>query len=220
MLYGSKALTAGKEYLFQAALPSRAQPYADLIIQVARETGVDPFVIFAIGDRESLWGQALDANMTGDHTARASPPWPYPMPPDGMGWGRGIMQVDYPRNTREGSDWRDPLTNIRLGVKLYQEKLAEVQAAPSGNWNLTPTQAAKLGVPVGTYPALAVPADLAPQAALAAYNAGTSNVRMAYSVAMAMGLDPQSAWDALTTGGDYSADAWARMLKAVSEFQA
>ena len=218
MIYGSKALEAGKELLFKAALPGRAQPYSDIIIQVGRESGVDPFVIFALFDRESLWGQMLDKNLTGDHTPRN---WgPYPMPPDGMGWGRGLMQVDYPRATKENHNWRDPLANIRLGVQLYQEKLAEVTAAPSGYWNVSKEVADRLGASPGSYPALAVPASLASMAAMAAYNAGSANVRRAYSVAVAVGLDVQSAIDAMTTGGDYSADTWSRMLRAVGQFQA
>lgn len=222
MIYGSKALEAGKALAFKASLPSRAQAYSDMILQVARETGVDPFVIFAIGDRESLWGQALDANKTGDHTPRASPPWTWPMPPDGLGWGRGVMQVDYPRVVKENHNWRDDLSNIRLGVRLYQEKLAEVTAAPSGYWTVTgdSTFARDFGVAPGSYPALAVPASMASWAAMAAYNAGKDNVRKAYSIAVATGLDPQTLIDATTTGDDYSADTWARMLKAVANFSA
>lgn len=218
MIYGSKALDAGKELLFKFALPERAQQYSDTIIQVAKEYSVDPFIIFAIGDRESNWGTQLDADMTGDHTPRN---WgPYPMPPDGLGWGRGIMQVDYPRAIAENHDWRNVLENVRLGARIYQERVAEVSAPPSGSWTLNAAKAALFDATPGSYPALAVRPDLVSLAAMAAYNAGAANVRMAYSVATAVGSDPTLAFDAVTTGGNYSADVWTRMLAAVGRFDA
>lgn len=216
MLYGAKALEAGKALAFKASLPSRARAYSDIILQVARETGVDPYIIFALGDRESGWGAYLDADMTGDHAPRN---WgPYPMPPDGLGWGRGIMQIDYPLVAKENHNWRDPLTNVRRGTRLYQEKLAEITAPASGSWNVSQAVADKLGAIPGVYPALAVPASMAPWAALSAYNTGGPEVRRAYSVAVALGLDPQTTIDAETTGRDYSADVWDRMLSAVARF--
>jgi hypothetical protein len=215
MIYGTQAIEAGKEYLFGAALPARAQPYADLILQVAREQDVDPFIIYALGDRESLWGQALtppDPSGTGDFTPRDAAAWKYAMPPDGGGWGRGLMQIDYPTVVARGINWPDPYTNISGGTTLYKEKVRELLAAPSGNWNIGPATAAKLGVQPGTYPAQSIPENLVASAAMAAYNAGSANVRMAYS---AGGAD---AIDRVTTGRDYSADAWERMLAAVAEY--
>lgn len=71
-------------------------------------------------ERESKGGDALrppGPAGTGDFKARNWTPWP--MPPDGLGWGRGLMQLDYWAHpeVREPSDWPDPWKNIRAGVR-------------------------------------------------------------------------------------------------------
>ena len=50
---------------------------------------------------------------------------PEPMPPDSLGWGRGLMQIDYGafEFARTG-DWADPSANIDFGCNLLAENLA------------------------------------------------------------------------------------------------
>jgi len=94
--------------LFSLAIPSEAAPYAAIILQVAEETGVDPFVIAAIGQRESRWGLALDANGLGD-----------------SGHGHGIMQIDDRTwgSWLASNDWADPYVNVRKGAEIMGQNL-------------------------------------------------------------------------------------------------
>lgn len=95
--------------LFALAIPNEAAPYAATILAVASETGVDPFLIAAVGQRESRWGQALDSSGTGDY-----------------GHGHGIMQID---DRTWGSwiasnDWLDPYVNVSKGAEILAANLA------------------------------------------------------------------------------------------------
>lgn len=92
---------------FYYSLPLAAQPYADVIAQVSSETGVDPYLIAAIGMRESGWGNLLrprGPGGTGD-----------------SGHGHGLFQID--DRTWAGwlamMAWQEPLTNVRKGVSIY-----------------------------------------------------------------------------------------------------
>jgi hypothetical protein len=49
----SAALDSVNDELFRLSLPSSAQPYAPIIKRVSSETGMDPFILAAIGERES-----------------------------------------------------------------------------------------------------------------------------------------------------------------------
>src|SRR3972149_2829488 len=76
----SAALDSANDELFRLSLPSSAQPYASIIKRVSSETGMDPFILAAIGERESRWGNAL-----------------HPRGPAGTGdngYGHGLMQID------------------------------------------------------------------------------------------------------------------------------
>jgi hypothetical protein len=230
----SMAFDYAKSGAFKAVLSvkeSDAVPYADLILAESERADVGPFITVALGKRESNWGRSLDADKTGDYTARVGswlkeagvkvvdavgvgtdyPRWrapkdgdgntipgPYAIPEDGLGWGRGIMQIDWPRVRAKGHDWRNAQKNIAEGLVVYKEKLIELLASPSGSWTISAALAKRLKVAPGTYPARAIPADLAPVAALAAYNAGAAAIRRAYSAAGQPGLDR------VTTGGDYA----------------
>jgi len=94
--------------LFSLAIPSEAAPYAATILAVAEETGVDPFVIAAIGERESRWGLTLDANGLGD-----------------SGHGHGIMQIDDRTwgSWLASSEWWDPYVNVRKGAEIMGQNL-------------------------------------------------------------------------------------------------
>src|SRR5216683_909771 len=81
-------------------LPSRVASYVPLIDQYAQQYGIDPIWVCAIGDRETNWGTSklLDIKGpkgAGDFTPRNPVRWKYAIPPDGRGWGRGLMQIDY-----------------------------------------------------------------------------------------------------------------------------
>jgi soluble lytic murein transglycosylase-like protein len=202
MTYGRKALDAANREIFKLSLPSYAQPYADVILQVAREQGVDPFILFALGDRESNWGTQL------------TPPGPSGKGDNGRGYG--LMQIDVGSWAAwlAANAWWDPYVNVTKGAQVYKAAVAALTAPASGSWNLSQKIADMLGVPIGSYPAQALPDDLAQRAALAAYNAGAANVRMAYSAG------GEAAIDKVTTGTNYSADTWDRMQVAASKFDA
>lgn len=99
-----------EEEKFTASLPSNAKPYAQVILRVAREEGISPQLIFAIGEQESRWGQALS-----------------PAGPGGTGdggHGHGIMQID-DRSFGDWlltNNWTDPYTNVKKGVKILKSK--------------------------------------------------------------------------------------------------
>jgi hypothetical protein len=239
MLYGSKVLEAGGDLLFNMCLPARAQPYSDMILQVARETGVDPYILFAIGDRESNWGTQLRWG-TGDWTARPGAAWgrtpgatvvntlpagwspgtvsaPFAIPADGLGWGRGLMQLDLQNSI--GVNWQDPLSNIRAAAKLYQKSLAffsgnsAIPGYTDGSVVMIDASAKRLAVEPGGYPdPRPLEGELLAQAAAAAYNGGNAGVLMALAAGVGQ--------DATTTGADYSADVWRRLYDALGQLPA
>jgi len=84
-------------------------------------------VILSIGSKESQWGLALRPKGpagTGDFTRRDPAKWGHAMPTDGLGWGRGLMQIDWYSNefARTGN-WRDARANILYGCSLLAEKI-------------------------------------------------------------------------------------------------
>lgn len=89
--------------------------YRDFIEQAAVISGVSISVIWGIGSRESNWGLLLDNELSGDYIARPThKPWRNsPLPPDGAGFGRGLMQIDYDAHefARIGQ-WKNPKQNI------------------------------------------------------------------------------------------------------------
>lgn len=97
--------------------------YKQIIERVAAATQVDDAIIWGIGSRESAWGRTLKPTGprgTGDHSERKPKP---PIragvkPPDGLGFGRGLMQIDYDSHefARSG-DWRDPDANIGYAIR-------------------------------------------------------------------------------------------------------
>src|SRR6202040_1671752 len=63
--------------------------------------------------------EAFTAGLAGatDNTSSRNPQkWGYAMPPDGLGWGRGLMQVDYAESDfGKTGPWMDPTANILFG---------------------------------------------------------------------------------------------------------
>lgn len=203
MLFGRKAVDAASEGIFTLQLPPHARPYAPIILRVSREEGVDPFLIFAIGDRESGWGTKLDADGKGDN-----------------GRGHGIMQIDIGSfaSWLATHNWRDPYTNVKKGAQILKTKMAfftgrsPVTGLTDGTTVvLSAASAATRGVPPGNYPD---PRPLSSgrlwEAAIAAYNTGEGNVLKS----LAAGKSPQIT----TAGGDYLTDVAARATNIANKF--
>lgn len=93
-------------------LPDRLARWATEVAEASATTGVDPFLIFAVMDRESLGGDALKppgAGGVGD-----------------KGHGRGLMQIDdraWPDWCRS-ERWFDAGTNILKGAQVLAHALA------------------------------------------------------------------------------------------------
>lgn len=207
MVYGGKALEAGMDLYFTLSLPERARGYAEVILRVAKEEGVDPFVIFGLGDRESGWGTFLS-----------------PRGPAGrgdQGHGHGLMQID-DRSFGPwlaANDWTDPYTNVKKGVQIWKAKLAFFRVdvpVPGLTDGVTVTmsekRAARRNVAPGDYPdPRPLIDDALIAAATAAYNTGEGNVLLN----LAAGLSP----DFTTTGGNYAADVGGRAQVASAAFE-
>ena len=136
-------------------LPS-ALAFKDLIEQAAADNSVPPDIVAAIGSVESAWGtsalmQPNGPAGTGDRKPREpNPPQrPGSMPPDGLGFGRGLMQIDWDAHdfARTGN-WQDAGANIGFACKLLAENRDQCRSK------------------------LKLSADDAMRTAIAAYNAG------------------------------------------------
>lgn len=94
-----------------------AQNYKGIIELAASRYQFSPSILCGLGSRESHWGLALkppNPGGRGDFARR--PPRgarTTPEPPDGGGYGRGLMQIDYDWHefARTGA-WYDPKENI------------------------------------------------------------------------------------------------------------
>jgi soluble lytic murein transglycosylase-like protein len=110
-----------------------ANGFRPFIEAAATQFGFQPSIICGIGSRESGWGLLLKPpgpGGTGDFARRkAKPPLrPGSLPPDGLGFGRGLMQIDFDSNPlAQTGKWQDPETNINFGCELLAQKLAFVQ---------------------------------------------------------------------------------------------
>jgi hypothetical protein len=106
-----------------------ASKYRAFVQEAGQQFGLLTSVIAGIGSRESGWGLSLippgsGPAGTGDFTAR---PTPKPFrsgsrPPDGAGFGRGLMQIDYDAHefARTGN-WKDPRANILYGAQVLRD---------------------------------------------------------------------------------------------------
>jgi hypothetical protein len=142
----SNAVDFAKVAVFKAAVPTVIGPYAGLILAAAQKYSVDPFALAAIMYRESRGGTAaphyrpLGPGGTGDFTPRkgtgvghqyANPATG--LPPDGGGWGRGLMQIDYGVHIdwmKAGGKWWDAETNINKGAEVLAEKYRYFKNGP------------------------------------------------------------------------------------------
>jgi hypothetical protein len=108
-------VTSSQSQGFAAEL-QEATKYQDDISDASTQYNVARELIYAVGSRESAWGLTLKPkgpSGTGDWGRRNGQ-----MPPDGLGWGRGLMQIDYAAHefARTGN-WRDPHDNIFYGCE-------------------------------------------------------------------------------------------------------
>jgi hypothetical protein len=90
-------------------------------------------VVMGIGSKESHWGFALKPQGpagTGDFTPRNPAKWGVAMPTDGLGWGRGLMQIDwYSNDFAKTGNWQDAEANILYGCELLAEKIKKFSDA-------------------------------------------------------------------------------------------
>ena len=103
-----------------------ARRYGEFIQEAAQSTGLPMSVICGIGSRESHWGILLKPSGpggTGDFSQR-KPRGPRTgrTPPDGGGFGRGLMQIDYDWHefARTGN-WQDPHANLQYAAKVLND---------------------------------------------------------------------------------------------------
>jgi hypothetical protein len=229
-----KAFDFAKASAFRAALPVGVASYASELIQAGQRYGVDPWVLAGLMFRESLGGLALKPKGpagTGDFIPRKSGAYvkyadpATGLPPDGQGWGRGLMQIDYGvwNAWVTSNDWTDPQTNINKAAEIFKGSLDYFTRAAGPdvkidqwriNTGMPQYRIAPWSVKYGVV-AVASAADPRPlsgaalyEAALAAFNAGPSGVLQA----VALGLPGE----AVTTGQDYT--SW--LINKVSSWAA
>ncbi len=132
--------------------------YKNEVQAAADKYDVPRSIVVGIGSRECGWGLKLfptGPSGTGDFAPRRYPTRfrTGPLPPDGAGFGRGLMQIDYDAHAfaRSGS-WRDAGPNIEYGVAVLgaARDALRAQTSVAGNGLL--------------------------RAAVAAYNCGLGNV--------------------------------------------
>lgn len=106
-----------------------ALKYKDIIIDISNKYNIKSSIICGIGSRESNWGLGLNPKGptgTGDFGKRNfTKPWRKGnLPPDGKGFGRGLLQIDYDSHefARTGN-WKDPKANITYGIALLSSFL-------------------------------------------------------------------------------------------------
>lgn len=210
---------------FIAKMPEEIKQFANLLLDAAEVHGVDPYLLAGMAWRESHAGALLRPSGptgTGDFIPRKSgSAWfkyadpSTGLPPDGHGWGRGLMQLDYgaEHDWVMSNAWDDAATSIDkaatklAGLYQYFQQPAGPQVRVDG-WRLNGLYGADGTCIVkgwkalyglqsqGPFPdARPLAGEVLDEAALAAYNAGTVGVLEA----IAAGL-PGSA---PSSGNDY-----------------
>lgn len=190
---------------FIKILSPHAQEHVSAILQVSLEQQVSPFIITALGERESGWGKFLDANLCGD-----------------SGHGHGYLQID---DRSFGPwlaqhNWKEDYTNVTFGIELLKKNIAFfsgkelVEGLADGKTVSVHAHAAEVrGCIPGTYaePRPLQGSDLI-YAAIASYNTGVGNVLMS----VAVGVDA----DLTTAGGNYAKDVIARANALLAAYNA
>ena len=121
--------TYARSDVFMLRQAQAALPFIDYIRFAAQDAGVHQSIILGIGSRESGWGLALTPPFphgTGDFAKRSNikPFRRGSMPPDGKGFGRGLMQIDYDAHEfARGELWKDPARNIAYGGSVLRQNI-------------------------------------------------------------------------------------------------
>ncbi len=104
-----------KRWAFEAVISDAAAQYSDVILRVAGEKDVDPFLIVALGERETHWGTGAGYYPAGSPAGTGD-----------NGHGRGLMQIDDRTwaSWINSHNWGDPYTNISKGVEILKANLA------------------------------------------------------------------------------------------------
>lgn len=134
---------------FKNALPPEGKAFAEIILDVAESVNLDPCILAAVIAKESNFGIALRdgcgdwmirgrrfVGLNGMRTiekqeeipqgwAATEEKGPWAIPVDGLGWTRGLMQIDWGIHSQwiKASNWRDPRTNITFGASLLAQGL-------------------------------------------------------------------------------------------------
>ena len=104
-----------------------AAKYLKFVQQGAAQYGIDVPLLGGLGSRESNWGLALKPSGpkgTGDFAKRAFPARfrTGALPPDGGGFGRGLMQIDFDAHEfARSTKWQAPQANILYGCKVLAD---------------------------------------------------------------------------------------------------
>jgi hypothetical protein len=170
-----------------------AARYGASIVAAAADFGLPPAIITGLGSRESRWGLALSPKGpcgTSDLVPRpfVRPHRSGPLPADGLGFRRGLLQIDYDAHEfARGADWRSPDANLRYACGRLQEAKAQLRRRT------------------------VLHGQALLRAALAAYNCGTGNVMRA--VQHGFDLDFYTAGrdyarDVLDRAGFFEAHGW------------
>lgn len=154
-----KAFDFAKAQAFALAIPANVRKWAPQILSSAQKYNVDPWALAAIMYNESRGGEAAgytprgDPGGTGDFIPRKSGMYvkfadpATGLPPDGKGWGRGLMQVDYGAHNdwfKSGAKWWDAQVNVDKGAEilrwnldLFSKKPANAKPVTVENWRIT-----------------------------------------------------------------------------------
>jgi hypothetical protein len=143
-LFG-RAFDFAKAQAFALALPANVARWTPQFLNAAQKYGVDPWALAGICYNESRGGDALTPPGpagTGDFIPRspshATFKYANPatgLPPDGKGWGRGLMQIDYGVHHAwvTTSAWWDPQVNINKAAEILKERLNFFSSPPGPN---------------------------------------------------------------------------------------
>ncbi len=150
MTGAGQAFDFAKGQAFKLALPLNVARWSEQILRAAATYNVDPFVIAGIMYNESRGGDALSPGQvvsaknggpsgTGDFIPRKPGNLYFKyadpltgLPPDKLGWGRGLMQIDFGVHNAWviSNNWRDPQVNINKGAEIFRDALKYFSSAP------------------------------------------------------------------------------------------
>lgn len=181
---------------FAQSLPTAGRKYAAVIEKAAKDAGGSPFLMAAIMEQESNYGEAL------------RPKGPSGVSADGQ--DRGLMQINKVAHP-DFADWDDPYEAIKYAVDIIKRNKSYLASKPK-----TPLVTVKSGgyansrgVPAGTHPdPRPLSGDFLLRAAISAYNTGLGNVLQS----VAAGMDP----DTTTADGAYASGVLRRMDRIIS----